>query len=568
MQPKIHLLSDETINQIAAGEVIESPASVVKELTENALDAGAKKITIEITGGGLKLIKISDDGEGMTLADSRSCIVRHATSKITRAQDLFSIATSGFRGEALASIASISKMTIATALDEATGHELEIENGKIILEKPFARTKGTTMQVRSLFYNVPARKKFQKSGAAISAEIFRMVTSLALGHPEVHFQLISNGRIAIKTTAVGLIPRAQELLGEEFTRGSFPVEFEEGPLHFTGIVGAPTNTRANKMGHYLFLNKRGVVCGPITEAVREGYGTRLEERRHPIFLLHLNVPADLIDVNVHPQKLHVRLRKEDLFREKVQSAVFSALQKVKETPIARGEFTPTSVQFEGKFSYKLQEEEECGQEFGHEFGQELFEEEESALFLGQVGEFLLFSEQEKLLLLDGAAAQFRVQFENLSREIEKQSQRLLIPFNITFTSVESAMVLTHLEAIEALGFSLKPIGKYAFMVEALPPFLEEFQVQDLLVQMAHDLQEFIGGKDYADKRFEKLALRLASSAKRKKHYLPVEALQLLKRLKSCECPLHCPKGNPTMVPLENDEIKEIFRADQKTAKSS
>lgn len=559
MQRKIHLLSDETINQIAAGEVIESPASVVKELVENAIDAGSTKVTIEITGGGLKLIKIIDDGGGMSLEDAKACILRHATSKITKAQDLFSIMTNGFRGEALASIASIAKMTLVTALEGASGAHLEIEEGKVISEKPAARTKGTTIQIRSLFYNVPARKKFQKSSTAISAEIFRMVILLALGHPEVHFELISNGRKAIKTTLLGLEPRTQELLGDEFTKGSFPVEFEEGPLCFTGILGAPTNTRANKMGQYLFLNKRGVLCEPILEAVREGYGTRLEERRHPIFLLHLNVPADLIDVNVHPQKLHVRLRKEELFREKVQLAIFSALQTSKEPPVARGEFTPTRVHFEEKVSFRLEEEEEPIQQLPFE--------EESAQFMGQVGEFLLFQREGKLLFLDAEAAAFRSHFENLNKNQDLASQRLLIPFSVTFTSVESAMLLTHLDAIEAFGFSLKPIGKDAFMIEALPPFLDESEMQNLLQEMAHDLQEFIGGKDYANERQEKLALRLASSVKRKKHYLPAEALQLLKSLEACESPLHCPKGNLTRVTLENDKIQELFRADQKAAKS-
>ncbi|MDN3505641.1 MAG: DNA mismatch repair endonuclease MutL [Simkaniaceae bacterium] len=557
MQSKIHLLSDETINQIAAGEVIESPASVVKELVENAIDAGSTKITIEITGGGLKLIKIVDDGEGMALEDAKSCIMRHATSKITKAQDLFSIATNGFRGEALASIASIAKMEIVTALEGASGIKLEIEEGKVVSEKPAARTKGTTMQVRSLFYNVPARKKFQKSGAAIAAEIYRMVILLALGHPQVHFELISNGRKAIKTTLLGLEPRAQELLGDEFTKGSFPVSFEEGPLRFTGIAGAPTNTRANKMGQYLFLNKRGVVCEPIIEAVRLGYGTRLEERRHPIFLLHLSVPPDLIDVNVHPQKLHVRLRKEELIRDKVQVAIFSALQTSKEPSIATGEFTPTRVHFEEKVSFRFEEEPT----------HELPFEEESAKFLGQMGQYLLFQQSGELIFLDGEAASYRVQFEQLNKSLDLASQRLLIPFSATFTSVESAMLLTHLDAIEAFGFSLKPIGKDAFMIEALPPFLDEQQVQNLLQEMAHDLQEFIGGKEYINARQEKLALRLASSVKRKKQYLPTEALQLWKSLQTCESSLHCPKGNPTMVQLENDKIQELFRSSETATKS-
>ncbi|NGX26940.1 MAG: DNA mismatch repair protein MutL [Chlamydiae bacterium] len=559
MQAKIHLLSDETINQIAAGEVIESPASVVKELIENALDAEAKKITIEITGGGMKMIRISDDGTGMGTEDAIACILRHATSKISKAQDLFHIGTKGFRGEALASVASIAKMTISTALEQMTGLEIEIEKGEITRERPCARTKGTTIEVRSLFYNVPARKKFQKSAAAISAEIFRMVTILALSHPDVHFELISNGRKAIQTLAKDLQGRAEELLGEEFVAGSFSVAFTEGPLHFTGLIGAPTNTRANKMGQYLFLNRRGVVCEPIYEAVRAGYGTRLEERRHPIFLLHLDVPADLVDVNVHPQKLHVRLRKETLFRSTVEEAVKNALSTKTEisTATAQKNFTPTHVQFE-KTSFRLQEDEPV---------QELFLED-SLLFLGQIGPYLLYNKEDELVFLNAKAASFRTLFENLKNKPEKISQGLLVPFSIALTPVESAMVLTHLNAIEDMGFALRPIGKDTFMVEAIPPFLDESNIQAIIADIAHSLQQFIGGRDYTEERQEKLALIAASSAKKKTTYLPEEAKELFKQLQLSESPLHCPKGNPTMVKLTNDEIEELFRADQKTAKSS
>ncbi len=562
MQAKIHLLSDETINQIAAGEVIESPASVVKELTENALDAEAKKIMIEITGGGMKMIRITDDGWGMGLEDAEKCIVRHATSKISKAADLFHIGTKGFRGEALASIASISKMTVITAMDGELGLELEVQQGEISRKRPCARTRGTTIEVLSLFYNVPARKKFQKSAAAISAEIFRMVTVLALSHPDVHFELISNGRKAIKTMAKDLQKRAEELLGEEFVAGSFSVDFEEGPLHFTGLVGAPTNTRTNKMGQYLFLNRRGVVCEPICAAVREGYGTRLEARRHPIFLLHLGVPADLVDVNVHPQKLHVRLRKEDLFREKIQEAVREALRTNTETPRVEGNFTPTNVQFE-EVPFHFKEDEPI---------QELPLEEEERVVMGQVDQFLFYHDpnEKEVVLVDAAAASFRVLFENLKGKWDQKgaSQGLLVPFSIVLTPVESAMVLTHLDAIEKVGFVLRPIGKDAFMVEAIPPFLDESDVQEVVAEMAHSLQGFIGRRDYARERSEQLALIAAARSKKKTNYLPEEARALLKNLRNCESPLHCPKGNPTIVKLAYDEIKELFRADQKTAKST
>lgn len=555
----IHLLSDETINQIAAGEVIENPASVIKELIENALDAGAGKITVDIAGGGLKLIRVSDDGVGMGREDAHLSIVRHATSKIRQAHDLFRIATRGFRGEALASIASISKMSLVTAKEGEVGTELEIEKGQVVKEGPAARPRGTTIEVRSLFYNVPARKKFQKSAAAISAEIFRVMTVMSLGHPDVQFELKSNGRTSLKTLAQGLQERAKELLGVEFVAGSHLLQFEEGPLRFSGLIGAPMNTRTNKMGQYLYLNRRAVVSAQISEAVREGYGTRIDDRRHPIFLLNLDVPYDLVDVNVHPQKLHVRLRKEELFRSKVKEAIVGALSKIKvERPVVQ--FEPIEVHYETPLFREEAPEQDQGL---------LFEEEESIEVIGQLGKFLFLRKSEELILLNYEAARFRVIFENLvSSEAKVEKQMLLIPFTIDLTSVEAAMVLTHLDAIENLGFEIRSIGKSSFMIEAIPPFVDEGDVKQIIGEMALHLQEFIGKHHYAKERQKKLAQCAARFAKQKHRISNEEAKQLYKRLMACESPLHCPKGNPTMVHLSHDSIEHLFRADQKTAKGA
>lgn len=552
----IRVLSDETINKIAAGEVIESPASCVKELVENALDANAKKITIEMLGGGLKLLRVSDDGFGMSALDARACMIRHATSKLASSEDLFRISTKGFRGEALASIASISKVTVSTKKEGQPGIELEIEEGKVAAEKPLARRLGTTIEVRSLFYNVPARKKFQKSAPALSAEIFRIVTTMALSHPDVHFELISNQRSVIKTEHTGLERRAEELLGEEFVTGSFPLRYKCDLFQLTGMIGSPQNTRSNKISQHLFINDRAVVCEPISNAVRVGYATRLEERRHPIFLLYLTAKTDLIDVNVHPQKLEVRLSEEELFHAEVESAVKGALQVERQKPSYS--FTPTNTAFE---NVSFQFEEEPSPEL-------LPFEKASAQFLGQFGSHLLFKEEDELIFLDSKAASFKTLFEHLQKTEKKAaSQGLLVPITINLTPVECAMVLTHQDAIEETGFTLRSMGGETFQVEAIPPFLDEWEVQDALVEMANALQEFIGGSDYDKVRREKLTLITASRAKRKSQYLPDEAIRLYEELQRCESPKFCPKGNPTKVHLSDDEIKALFRADQKAAKS-
>jgi len=559
MAKKIRLLSDETINQIAAGEVIESPASVVKELVENALDAAATKIEIEITGGGLKRIVIQDDGIGMGEEDALLSIQRHATSKIRTPHDLFQITTKGFRGEALASIASISKMTLTTAQENGPGTQLEIEGGTLLKNKRCGRTHGTTFEISSLFYNVPARKKFQKSPAALSAEIYRMVTLMSLSHPEVSFTLRSNGKVSLQVRKQDLKGRAEEILGSEFVQGSFPLHFEEGPFLFEGLIGSPLQSRPNRLGQYLFLNRRAVSCPPIEEAIREGYATRLEEKRYPLFYLHLSVPTDLVDVNVHPQKLTVRLRKEELFREKLTKAVSLALTPKREAPkISSTPFTRPE---------KISEELPFVLEETPSFEEQTLKLEEEIEVVGLYRHFLLINEG-KLLVVNLEAASFRVAFEELrGRESSGEREGLLIPFTVPVTTVEAAMLLTHGEAVERLGFSLRPIEKDVFLVEATPPGITQEEVHTLLTSFGQGLQEFIGKTDYENKRAEMLALTTASLMKKRAFSKP-EAIALFKELKKTSDPLHCPKGSPTMVHIDDESIEDFFRKDQNLAKGA
>ncbi|MBS0651846.1 MAG: DNA mismatch repair endonuclease MutL [Verrucomicrobia bacterium] len=333
MTAKIRALSEQTINQIAAGEVIENPSSVVKELLENSIDAGATRIIIEIAGGGHQLIRVSDNGAGMGKEDALLCLERHATSKISKADDLFVLATMGFRGEALASVASIAKMRIVTAEENATGTEVEVEGGKVVHVGEASRARGTTMEVRSLFYNVPARKKFQKSPAASVADVTKVVTQQALAHPEIGFELIVQDQTVFSVPAIPqgkmlecLCQRSADLLGSQFQTDVLKMDITQGACKIKGVVGSPLTHRHNRSGQNLFINRRPVSCPLISFAIRDAYGTRLPSDRHPIFSLHLEIPSYLVDVNVHPQKKEVRLRDERGLRESIQKAVHLALQ--------------------------------------------------------------------------------------------------------------------------------------------------------------------------------------------------------------------------------------------------
>lgn len=562
----IRILSEQTINQIAAGEVIENPASVVKELVENALDAGALQIIIEISAGGMQLIRISDNGCGMNREDALLSLKRHATSKIIEAKDLFQLSTLGFRGEALASIAAISHLTLFTAQDGGEGTKIEIDGAGVPVTELFARTKGTTIEVRSLFYNVPVRKKFQKSTPVSASEIFRLITIFALSHPEVEFELISNGKKTVSTFAGehSLTGRAASLLGEEYVSSSCKMQFAHGALRFEGILGSPTYARPTKTGQFLFINRRAVICPLIQETIKEAYGTRISTHRHPIYLLHLAIPADLVDVNVHPQKKEIRLRDERYFKEKIQEAVHLSFGQLTvaatSAPVnfIQEEAYPFSTIQENFLSLRFKEEETAEQT--------LPIKSQDYKPVGLFSHYLFLEgwsvdpKYDGLLLVDLKAALWRVAFDASleHRKVQKEKQGLIVPYTITFSSIESAMVLTHLSTIESLGFSLRPIGRDVFIVEAVPSYLNEMRAKETLTEIAHELQSFIGKPFPEEKKQEQLAYIVSCRCKEKKQYSLEEALLLFKELLGSSSPYLSPKGNPIMVHLDSYEINQLF----------
>jgi len=338
--PKICLLDEETINKMAAGEVVENSSSVVKELIENSLDAGSTQICVEIQEGGRELIRITDNGCGMSKEDSLLCLERYATSKIRKVEDIEEILTMGFRGEALPSIASISKFTLLTTPKQENdknelGTLIIVEGGRQISCTSAPRSPGTTIEVKSLFFNVPVRRKFQKSPSYDTQEISKIVTLLSLAYPHVQFELVSDQKSLLKTTPAAvplsfrelLERRISNVLGKEYSSSLVPLHFEHPPYHIIGHISFPSIHRPNRTGQYLFINQRAVTSSLIASAVREGYGTMLPNHRYPNFVLHLHIPGSLFDVNVHPQKREVRLRQEFQLKEAIIQSIQNALRQ-------------------------------------------------------------------------------------------------------------------------------------------------------------------------------------------------------------------------------------------------
>src|SRR5919206_3256500 len=324
---KIRVLPDHIANLIAAGEVVERPASVAKELVENAIDAGATRIVVDVESGGRRLLKITDDGEGMSRDDAVLAFERHATSKISKAEDLNAIGTLGFRGEALASIASVARVELVTRTEDvAAGTRVVIEGGKMRDVKTAAHPRGTTITVRDLFFNVPARRKFLRSEATESFHLTNLVTHYALAHPEISFALTNNGREVLRASeAANLRERAYQIFGSEFLESLLEVGGEAGVARVGGYVSAPRARRTTRDAQYLFVNGRYVRDRLVARALSEGYRTVLPQGAFPAALLFLEVEPEEVDVNVHPAKTEVRFRRASAVAEVVRESVRAAL---------------------------------------------------------------------------------------------------------------------------------------------------------------------------------------------------------------------------------------------------
>lgn len=457
----IAILDELTINQIAAGEVVENSSSVVKELVENSIDAKASEVYIESLAGGQGLVKVADNGIGMNQEELLLALQRHATSKILKAEDLEKIGTLGFRGEALPSIASISKMRLHSEV------LVEVEGGKVLSVKNVPRPQGTTIEVHSLFYNAPVRRKFQKSVGANVAAIHRVLTHMALCNQQVQFKWISEQeeRLFVEKGS-DLRSRILALLGEDFL--SKEIDHQEGAFRIQGFLG---RHRPNRTGQYLFVNKRLVTSPWIAQKVLEGYSTRIPVNRYPLFVLHLELPQELVDVNVHPQKKEVRFQQREAIGAFVRKSVDQALQIKPKTY----EFRDVPQFFSAVDDHPKE----------WEFPQMMIEPEISLpqpqfQALGVVGSFLLLEDPKGILVVDLNKARSLLLNE---QEEEIQEQRLLIPVMLEFSAAEADLIKEQLPQIQKKGFSLSHFGGNTYACDAIPSCLEQEEVKSVILEL-------------------------------------------------------------------------------------
>jgi DNA mismatch repair protein MutL len=603
MPNRIHLLDETVINRIAAGEVIERPASVVKELLDNAVDAGATRIEIDIEKGGRSLVRVTDDGTGMGYDDALLSLERSATSKINSAEDLLSISTMGFRGEALPSIASVSRFRLRSREKTAdVGTEIVVDGGKIKGVTECGAAVGTMVEVKSLFFHVPARRKFLRAEPTEWAHIELTVRLCALAHPGIAFILTHNEtEVAHYPRAANLSERLGQIFGRRWMEDVLEIEAEEGPLKIRGVIGRPGISRGNRQEHHLFVNGRPVQSGTLNYALLEGYHNTLMKGRFPVAVLFLDLPPTGVDINVHPAKREVRFRDDAVIREFIARNVAGALSKLPAAPVevfmpsrtfasqARSVFpepsTSSPVAGQGDFAglsaapheaplhvspplFTPASEPTVASIRGSQTKLEsLSEKNHDFTILGAIMDLYIVAESPKgVVLIDQHAAHERVLFEQMLERVAREeilSQRLLLPVTLDFSPTEADFLRQQLEALNVTGMSVADLGGNSFMIDGLPPMIKTNHIDDFFRGMVADLQAE-GGKMRKERRLseEIIAKTVCRHAVKANDSLSLPEMEkLLIDLHACELPYTCPHGRPTMILISRQELDKKFGRD-------
>jgi len=587
--PRIHRLPLHLANQIAAGEVIERPASVVKELVENALDAGARRIAVAIELGGKKSLRVEDDGEGMEPEDARLAIERHATSKIAGADDLAAIRTLGFRGEALPSIASVSHFTLRTrARGSATGTEIRVNGGTLSSEREVGAPEGTAIEVEDLFYNLPARRKFLKSDTAESTQISRLVTQMALGYPEVGFSLTSGGRRLLECPpAAGLRERFFQLFGER--ADLIEVRKQAAGLTIHGYVAALGDEGPVRGTQNVFVNRRIVKDRTIAHAITEAYSVATIKERSPEVHLFVQIPPDRVDVNVHPTKAEVRFLEQSLVHEVLRRALGEALgqgraPELQFTPFAPRPGEPSAVSIPGVLagatigSRWMPDTRSPGPvtSFGGATWSDRPPSAEIAatpqggveirpmIPLGQFRDtFIIAIDDEGIAIIDQHVAHERVLFERVMETLTAgrlESQRLLTPILIEMSPAQRQVLAQHTSTLERFGLEIEEFGGESLRLSAVPAILDPAECEAAVRALAEDLE----GLDHASgvqEALRRVAATMACHAAVKANYpLTMEKMRfILEELRRTAYSSVCPHGRPVVLRLSRREIEKNFQ---------
>ena len=563
MTGKIAVLPTQVADQIAAGEVVERPASVVKELVENALDAGARSVHVDLEEGGKALIRVADDGEGMSEGDARLALQRHATSKIRQTADLIGVATFGFRGEALPAIASVSRFELETSADGGGGVRVRATGGRLEGAEGTARRRGTTVTVRGLFFNTPARRKFLRAPATETRAVVEAVTVLALTRTDVAFRLTSDGKRLLDLPATDrLIERAHALWGGEVAETLLPVSCGRGAVEVRGLVQRPAQAKPTGRKAYLFVRGRPVRDPLMIRAAEAGYRSTINPGDRPSLVLFLDLPGEGVDVNVHPAKLEVRFRERFLVGQVVEQAVREALAPVA-AAVPLGEVSGAGFEVSGEVWARL------GVETPGTVPLELFaslpptpdSRHPTPPLLQVFDTYILFPTDAGIAIVDQHSAHERVIYESVMRQLAGDgapAQRLLLPLTLEFAAAELDAIEAHRELLTRVGFELEPLSGRTMMVTTAPHPHPRFDAARCLQELVADLA---GGRfGGLANRLERFAAMYACRAaiKAGQRLAPDEMRELVLRVLTATLPAHDVHGRPTIVQLPKEELERRF----------
>jgi len=604
---KIIQLADELSNKIAAGEVVERPASVVKELVENSIDANSTWIKIELVEAGLKLIKITDDGDGIEEDDSVIAFERHATSKIVDEHDLFRVKTLGFRGEALASIASVSHLTLKTSTGEKAGTELTIIGGEIKGKNKSDKRKGTEITVEHLFFNTPARLKYLKTVHTELGHITDVIQNMALSHPNIRFECEHNNKRIFFTNGNGDLRQVvQQIYGYQVARNMFEINNESLDYDITGLISKPELTRSARKYMTLIVNGRYIKNPYINKAILEGYHTFLPIGRFPLVILKIEMDPYLVDVNVHPAKTEVRFSKERELFDIVKNTINERLKKERLIPSGvkkeKTKSEQTSLTFndvnkdEYEGNHLKEEEQPLNYQFGHmkpsiddvndvpipsiDEAIDHFENQEENIRatsshpnkidrmpdmypIGQLhGTYILAQNEQGMYMIDQHAAQERIKYEYYKKQLGKpaeQLQELAIPLTFEFTNQEAMVIEENREFFENVGLFLEPFGNHSYIIRSHPSWFPKGEEEEVIRDM---IDELIDHRmiDLEKIREEAAILMACKRSIKANHYLNrAEMEYLLNDLRQCDSPFTCPHGRPVIIHFSDYEIKRMFK---------
>lgn len=553
--PHIKILPADVCNKIAAGEVIERPASVVKELIENALDAGSSDIRIEVLYGGKRFIKVSDNGIGMDREDALLCFERHATSKLGKEDDLFSIKTLGFRGEALPSIASVSKVRLVTARPgDPHGISIDVIGG-VIGERKEAPAIGTSVEVKDLFYNTPARKKFLKATNTELYHIIDVVTKESLSHWDTGFSLITDHKETLITSpASGPKERIMQLYGEEFVKGLTGVRTEGEGIKCDAYISKSTNFRATKSHQFIFLNRRPIKDQALSHAVYRAYEGILPQDRHPIFFLFLDMDPSKVDVNVHPTKKEVRFQDKEFVYRFVHDALKSAVRE------ERSEFTHqfaeppiTGTDQSASFQSFIVPGQGAAVAENLEFS---YKPALPYLYLGET--FIALAGKGGLTLIDHHAVHERILFEKLLKGMHLNAHRLLFPKQVHLSHKEHMIILRHADILKDFGIEVEDFGRNTVIIRSLPDILQNGDMRGILSDIASQIDEGLP-PDKPPKTTLAAKIACHGSIRGKEILSQEELSSMLNDLEKTEQPDQCPHGRPTRIFFTMDDLKKLFK---------